>query len=200
MKTNRFLTLGVAAIFLIAGENSSRAEDWTTNDGKVYKDVSIVKMEPDAVTILHSIGGAVVPMANLSADIQKKLGYDPAAAQAVAEAKALVLEAKQMAEAKLAAVASPADNPDTGPISAPVACTVTGTPGSTENLESANSLEHDPNDMHHSTMDDLVQASREMTAANDTNHSSVDGLVQASREMNGQNDSHHASMDSLVSH
>ena len=43
-----------------------RAEDWTTTDGKVYQNVSVIKVEPDAVTILHHDGGGLIPMTKLS--------------------------------------------------------------------------------------------------------------------------------------
>jgi hypothetical protein len=46
-----------------------------------------VKTEPDAVTILHQDGGALVPLANLPPDLQKHFNYDPDKAKAAAEAR-----------------------------------------------------------------------------------------------------------------
>jgi hypothetical protein len=83
-----------------------RAEDWTTTYGRVYHDVTVIKVEPDAITILHHDGGALVPLGFLPADLQKRFKYDPVKAQAYADeraksdadnAKALEVE---MAEAK----------------------------------------------------------------------------------------------------
>jgi hypothetical protein len=78
-----------------------RAEDWTTCDGKTYKSVSIVKVEPDAVTILDADGGALVPLAVLGPDLQKRFHYDPAKAKVASAARseagksnALALEAE----------------------------------------------------------------------------------------------------------
>jgi hypothetical protein len=86
------------------------AEDWTTTDGKVYKGVKVMKLEPDAVTILYSEGGALVPLATLSPDLQEKFHYDPDKAKAAAAARAkddrnnpAALEAEKVQAAKLKA-------------------------------------------------------------------------------------------------
>ncbi len=65
-----------------------RAEDWTTTDGKTYKDVKVLKVEPDAVTIMHSDGGALVPLATLPPTLQTRFKYDPAKAHAASTARA----------------------------------------------------------------------------------------------------------------
>jgi hypothetical protein len=64
------------------------AEDWTTNDGKTYQNVKVMKVEVDCVTILDSDGGARIELAKLPPDVQKKLGYDPEKAKAAAEQRA----------------------------------------------------------------------------------------------------------------
>ena len=86
------------------------AEDWTTTDGKVYKDVKVMKLEPDAVTILYSEGGALVPLATLSPELQEQFHYDPDKAKAAAAARAkddknnpAALEAEKVQAAKLKA-------------------------------------------------------------------------------------------------
>jgi len=85
----RFWRLGTLALGWLALTNASlRAEDWTTTDGKVYQGVTVVKTEPDAVTIIFKDGGALVPLAKLPADLQKRFNYDPAKAQAAANARA----------------------------------------------------------------------------------------------------------------
>lgn len=87
-----------------------RAEDWTTTDGKVYKDVKVVKLEADAVTILYNEGGALVPLATLPPALQEKFHYDPDKANAAAAARAradadnpTALEAEKVQAAKLKA-------------------------------------------------------------------------------------------------
>jgi len=64
---------------------AARAEDLTTTEGKVYKEVTIRKVEPDGLAIMHAEGLAKVPFTKLSAEIQKKHGYDPAKAKEFAE-------------------------------------------------------------------------------------------------------------------
>jgi hypothetical protein len=78
-----------ALILVVAlGTLSVRAEDWTTNDGKTYQNVKVVRVEDDAVTILCSDGGALVPLAKLPPNLQKKFSYDPAKAKVAADARA----------------------------------------------------------------------------------------------------------------
>jgi thiol-disulfide isomerase/thioredoxin len=59
---------------------------WTTSTGQTYHEVTIVKIEPDAVTILHAHGGARVPIDTLPPELQKQLNYDPDAARVSATA------------------------------------------------------------------------------------------------------------------
>ena len=88
MKTNHAPAVFAVWIFLALFVASLRAEDWKTTDGKVYQNVTVVKSEPDAVTILYRDGGALVPLANLPADLQKRFNYDPAKAKIAADARA----------------------------------------------------------------------------------------------------------------
>ena len=82
------LYLALAAILAAAGGLSLRAEDWTTSDGKVYQQVTVIKAEPDAVTIVYRDGGALLSLAKLSPDLQKRFNYDPLKAQTAADARA----------------------------------------------------------------------------------------------------------------
>lgn len=77
--------LVVIALGFLLGLSVGRAEDWTTTDGKTYKNVKVVKVEDDAVTILDEDGGARVPLSTLSPDLQKKFNYDPAKAAIAAK-------------------------------------------------------------------------------------------------------------------
>jgi len=87
MKPLLSFALGLAVFFAASSANLLHAEDWTTTDGKVYQNVSVVKAEPDVVTIMHHDGGAQVPLATLPPDLQKRFNYDPATAKAAAEAR-----------------------------------------------------------------------------------------------------------------
>jgi hypothetical protein len=82
------------------------AEDWKTADGRAYPDVTVIKSEPDAVTILYRDGGALVPLAQLSPDLQRRFNYNPdraakaAAARAQADAKSAAALQKEVVLAK----------------------------------------------------------------------------------------------------
>lgn len=80
-----FLSLLLTIFFL--GGMLLRAEDWTTIDGKVYHQIKVIKVEPDAVTILYEDGGALVPLIMLPQELQKKFNYDAATAKAAADAR-----------------------------------------------------------------------------------------------------------------
>ena len=77
----------LAATWLSCSIRMLQAEDWKTTDGKVYQDVQVVHAEPDAVTILHKDGGALVPLDHLPPDLKARFHYDPAQARAAAEAR-----------------------------------------------------------------------------------------------------------------
>ncbi|HEX4141699.1 MAG TPA: hypothetical protein VHY09_15225 [Candidatus Methylacidiphilales bacterium] len=111
MNALRVISAAAAVLVLLAAPLSpGRAEDWTTTDGKIYKDVKVVKLEPDAVTILYRDGGALVPLATLPPALQEKFRYDPDKARAAANARAkadrdnpAALEAERIEAAKLKA-------------------------------------------------------------------------------------------------
>lgn len=72
----------VLFLWIISPMLLARAEDWQTTDGKTYKDIKVVKQDAVYVTILCADGGAKIEISNLPPDLQKKLNYDPLAAQA----------------------------------------------------------------------------------------------------------------------
>jgi len=71
----------------IINDNVTSTE-WTTSDGKLYKNVKVLKQDETSVTILYDDGGAVIPLANLPDDLKKKFNYDPVKIQAENEQKA----------------------------------------------------------------------------------------------------------------
>jgi tetratricopeptide (TPR) repeat protein len=50
--------------------------DWTTTDGKTYKNVSVISHDAKNVTISHSDGTATFPISFLAKDIQKRIADD----------------------------------------------------------------------------------------------------------------------------
>lgn len=70
----------IAAGLLFAG--IAAAEDLTTTDGKLYKNVTVTKVEPDGLSISHETGTAKLLFTKLPEDLQRKHGYDPAKAEA----------------------------------------------------------------------------------------------------------------------
>jgi hypothetical protein len=72
----------------------------TTTDGITYKDVTLTKVEPDGLRIIHATGVAKVGFERLSPEIQKKYGYDPAKAVAFKQAEAARLEKIDVEQSK----------------------------------------------------------------------------------------------------
>ena len=64
---------------LLAAEDEKLAE-LVTLDGKLYQGVTIRKVEPDGLSILHAAGTAKVPFEKLSTELREKYGYDETAA------------------------------------------------------------------------------------------------------------------------
>ncbi len=96
-----YLLLPLAAV----GQEVKLAE-LKTLDGKSYTQVTIRKVEPDGLSILHESGTAKVSFEKLSKEIQKQYGYDPEKAKQHSEKLAL---AEASAEARLAAAEDAAD-------------------------------------------------------------------------------------------
>jgi beta-glucanase (GH16 family) len=84
-------------MLLLARESVAFAEDWSTTDGKTYREVKVVKVDDDAVTILDADGGALVPLASLSPALQKQFHFDPAKAKAAADRREAEEQASQQA-------------------------------------------------------------------------------------------------------
>jgi hypothetical protein len=76
------------------------AEDITLADGTIYKGATILQHDAATATILDDDGGAAVPIAKLPADIQKRLSYDPAAAQKLLAAQQAAQTQSQLLAAK----------------------------------------------------------------------------------------------------
>ena len=64
------------ACLLLASLLPLLAEDWTTEDGKTYKNVTVVGQEDDGVRITYDGGVGKIPYYELPVDIQKRFGQD----------------------------------------------------------------------------------------------------------------------------
>ena len=78
-----FKLLTVAAISFSIW--SAHAEDLTTLDKQTFQNYRVVKTEPDGIIIMHAQGGGKVAFTNLSPELQKQYGYDPAKAAELAK-------------------------------------------------------------------------------------------------------------------
>jgi hypothetical protein len=86
--------------FPIAAQVSEKNPNLTTTDGKTYDAVTVTKVEPDGIKIIHESGVAKVPFEKLSVEIQKQYGFDPEKAEKFREAQAIKQEAANIAAAK----------------------------------------------------------------------------------------------------
>lgn len=80
------------------------AEDWTTADGKTYKNVTVIALEDDGVRVTYTGGAGKLPYYELSLELQKRFGQDIDSLEAKRKAaeKALA-DATRNAEAAAAA-------------------------------------------------------------------------------------------------
>jgi len=90
------------------------AEDLTTTEGKVYKNVTVRKVEPDGISITHESGLAKIPFTKLPEEVQKRHGYDPAKGKAYAEEQAKK-QARAEAEIDRELERQARENPKEGP-------------------------------------------------------------------------------------
>ena len=81
-------------VFLAAEDE--KLPELVTLDGKFYQDVTIRKVEPDGLSILHKSGTAKVPFEQLPGSIQEKYGYS---AEAAAEHRKQLADAQRAREA-----------------------------------------------------------------------------------------------------
>jgi hypothetical protein len=180
MKANRAWPALLAVVGMGCSTVSLHAADWTTTDGKIYHDVQLIHSDPDAVTILYADGGARIPLAELSADLQKRFGYVPALAQAAADARAKA--AIENAKALQAEMDQASDQRQAAsePMAADLPTTTTDSPAKKEAspakpvsssgthhfmdeiTSSASSLRSDPADTSHHSIDEITQSAPAM--------------------------------------
>ena len=61
------------------------AGDLTTLDGTIYRDVKVIKVEVDGLTVTHAGGAGKIKFVTLPEDVRKQYNYDPAKAEAAAK-------------------------------------------------------------------------------------------------------------------
>jgi hypothetical protein len=76
-------TTVILMTLLVLTASFTRAEDWTTTDGKTYRNAKALSHDAGYVTIMYADGGARVALATLPPDLQKRFGYNPTQAAAV---------------------------------------------------------------------------------------------------------------------
>ncbi|PYJ10151.1 MAG: hypothetical protein DME93_11840, partial [Verrucomicrobia bacterium] len=69
MKILLFLTVCCMSIAL--------ADDFKTNAGKEYKNVTVSRVEPDGVIVTGKSGISKIYFTELPKDVQQRFGYDP---------------------------------------------------------------------------------------------------------------------------
>lgn len=74
--------LAPCAALFVAAWLTLHAENWTTTNGKVYRNVTVLSHTNVSVTILHADGGATINLLLLPPEIQQRFGIDRAAALA----------------------------------------------------------------------------------------------------------------------
>ena len=79
MNIKPFAYFSVLVLCLMFGV-STQAVEITNNLGHVYKNASIIRIEPDGLSIKHEGGIAKLFFSELPPDMQEKYGYDPAKA------------------------------------------------------------------------------------------------------------------------
>jgi hypothetical protein len=109
------------ACLLLASLLSVSAEEWNTEDGHVYHNVTVVGQEDDGVRITYDGGVGKIPYYELSDDLQKRFGQDVAtlAVKRQAVEKAVADAVKSAAESQVTAPLTPAYVPGTAPTYAP---------------------------------------------------------------------------------
>jgi hypothetical protein len=98
-------------ILVVCIESVLLADDFKTINGKEYKNAKLSRVEPDGIVITFSGGIVKIPFAELSPDIQKNYGYNPAAAADFQKQvyDAGVRRAREIAESQAAANARNAE-------------------------------------------------------------------------------------------
>jgi hypothetical protein len=102
-----------ALLIVLATVLPVSAEDWSTADGKTYKDVVVIAQEDDGVRITYTGGVGKIPNYELSPDLQKRFGLDPVSMEAKRKAA-------EQAQAAAAAQATPQPDANPQPVAQPV--------------------------------------------------------------------------------
>jgi len=184
----------LAVFFVTLSTTSLRADDWKTTDGKVYQNVTVLHCDPDAVTILHKDGGALVPLELLPDDLQKRFHYDPKAAKAAADARmqqeiadahALRAERDQVTNRRKEENAETARCADSAPALSSDSAAATASSGSHYSMDdligSTQPMRRDLSDPTYHTMAHLVRTTHSLRAdPNDPNHYSINDATNPS--------------------
>lgn len=82
----------------VVGAAEDKFDKIVTSDGTEYTSVTVMEVEPDRLTLMHSSGVVKVEFKDLPEDIQKKYGYEPEkASQHIQEREAQELQKQKLA-------------------------------------------------------------------------------------------------------
>jgi len=70
------VAVAASAAYIVIGVQAVSGVDLQTQTGRVYRGIKITKIEPDGIRIVHESGSGKVPLEELPADWQSRLGYD----------------------------------------------------------------------------------------------------------------------------
>ena len=91
---------------LAATARADEPHTFVTTKGDRFEKAHVTEVTPATITIVHAAGIASVPLRELSADVQKKFGYDEAKAKAWLEEKAREERARRDREEAMRAEAA----------------------------------------------------------------------------------------------
>ncbi len=179
------LLIGLAIILPL------HAEDWTTADGKTYKNVTVLNQEDDGVRVTYLGGVGKIPYYELPVDIQKRFGQDidsmaakrRAVDQALEEAVSDAIAAEQIKQPKEAT--SPVANQPAGTLPAQGNPSGVQANGATANTTQTNGVENQqPNGAGNATPGGAGQANGANgqspgTATTQSNGAPANGAVTA---------------------
>jgi hypothetical protein len=125
-------------IIVLASTLTVSAEDWTTADGKTYKNVVVIAQEDDGVRITYDGGAGKIPYYELPLDLQKRFGEDYDSLEAKRKAAEKTLEdATRNADAAAAAAAQKQAQDEATAAQAAAQSGANGQPGSPSSQPSA---------------------------------------------------------------
>ena len=77
----KVVLLALSLALTVEAEDPLKLPELSTNNGHVYRDVTVTSVDPAGIKIMHSSGIAKLPFEVLPEELRTKLGYNPEKAQ-----------------------------------------------------------------------------------------------------------------------